>query len=84
MKRRCVIVAGGECTESDIKVISDNDYVIAADSGLNALMRYELLPELAVGDFDSYSGELPHGIDVITLPVQKDDSDLLYAARIGA
>lgn len=84
MKRRCVIVAGGECTESDIKVISDNDYVIAADSGLNALMRYELLPELAVGDFDSYSGELPHGIDVITLPVKKDDTDLLYAARIGA
>lgn len=83
MKTRCVIVAGGECTADDLGLITDKDFVIAADSGLETLNLNGLTPDLIVGDFDSYSGPLPSGVDVITLPTHKDDTDLLYASRKG-
>ena len=37
MKNRCVIVAGGDC--KDLSVINENDFLIAADSGLNVLLK---------------------------------------------
>ena len=81
MKNRCVIVAGGDC--NDVSVINENDFVIAADSGLDVLLKNNLSPDLIVGDFDSFKGKLPSNVETIVLPTHKDDTDLLYAARIG-
>lgn len=81
MKNRCVIVAGGDC--KDLSVINENDFLIAADSGLNVLLKNNITPSLIVGDFDSFDGELPSNVETIVLPTHKDDTDLLYAAKIG-
>ena len=83
MKDRCVVVAGGDCDLSLLSEISTSDFVIAADSGLNHLMSANVKPDLIVGDFDSYSGRLPEGIETVVLPTKKDDTDLLFSLRCG-
>ena len=39
------------------------------------------MPDLLIGDFDSYTLPLPAGIPVLRLPVEKDDTDTMYAVR---
>ena len=58
------------------------DYVIAADRGFDSLMAYGVRPDLAVGDFDSL-GHRPNHPNVIQLPTEKDDTDMVFALRKG-
>ena len=58
------------------------DYVIAADRGFDSLMAYGVNPDLAVGDFDSL-GHRPSHHNVIQLPQEKDDTDMVFALRKG-
>lgn len=58
------------------------DYVIAADRGFDSLMAYGVDPDLVVGDFDSL-GHAPNHPNIIQLPVEKDDTDLVFALRKG-
>ncbi len=81
MKKHCVIIAGGECEESLLKSVSCDNFVIAADSGLKYCIKSGIIPDLIVGDFDSFSGEILFSSEVIRLPVKKDDTDLHFAAR---
>lgn len=57
-------------------------YVIAADKGLLHLRRQGIAPDLIVGDFDSL-GRVPEGENVLQLPVEKDDTDMMRAVRLG-
>ncbi len=57
------------------------DIVIAADAGWKRLSEQGLFPDLTVGDFDS--SELPTVGEVLRLPVRKDETDTLFAAREG-
>lgn len=58
------------------------DYVIAADRGFDSLVAYGVRPDLAVGDFDSL-GHRPNHPNVIQLPAEKDDTDMVFALRRG-
>ncbi len=83
MMSRCVIVAGGDCDFSHFTELSGSDYIIAADSGLRHTNNIGITPNLIVGDFDSFTGELPNDIETFKLPTHKDDTDLLFALRCG-
>lgn len=56
--------------------------VIAVDGGYSFLVSHGVKPDLVVGDFDSL-GVPPEDAVVITLPVQKDETDMAYALRVG-
>lgn len=57
------------------------DLVIAADAGYQNCIASGIAPDIIVGDFDSMPApDLP---GVITLPVEKDDTDSLHAMRMG-
>ena len=62
-----------------------NDFIIAADKGVLTLERFNIKPDVIIGDFDSL-GFVPEG-EVIKLPVRKDKTDVGYsidrAARKG-
>lgn len=81
----CYIFGGylPEFNESVIKNITDDDFIICADNGLNSALKYGLNPNLIIGDFDSFSGELPKNTEIIKLPVKKDDTDLHFAVKEG-
>jgi len=60
-----------------------NPWIIAVDGGLDVLAKIGRLPDLAVGDWDSLKKKsLLNKVDHITLPHQKDASDLAYALRL--
>ncbi|MBR0468925.1 MAG: thiamine diphosphokinase [Mogibacterium sp.] len=83
-RKRCVIVGGAGIGDygSARRYLKEDDYVIYCDSGLKHLEGLRAVPSLVIGDWDSY--EDPHmDVETITLPVAKDDTDTVYAAREG-
>lgn len=79
MHDRCVIISGGEYSDSYIP--KGDDFVIACDKGLEWARRMEIVPDLLIGDFDSYTGERPENMETIVLPHEKDDTDTHFAVK---
>lgn len=72
--------------------IEPGDYVIAADNGLTYLTNMGIVPDEVIGDYDSLLPEGQRTLQelretaperVTTLPVEKDDTDTMAAARHG-
>ncbi len=78
----CYIVGAMSLTPALRPYPKLGDYVIAADLGFDSLMAYGVNPDLAVGDFDSL-GHRPSHPNVIQLPAEKDDTDMVFALRKG-
>ena len=55
-------------------------FVICADKGLALAESLGVSPDLILGDFDSLDHR-PTGDNVMTFPVEKDDTDLMLAVR---
>ena len=81
MSKRCVIISGGEFFSID-KVSSD-DFVIACDKGYEYARRSGIVPDLLVGDFDSYDGNVCDGVRVQKYKKEKDDTDTMIAFRFA-
>lgn len=58
-------------------------YVICADGGYETALRLEIQPDLVVGDFDSAKKKPPKEWASLTLPVEKDVTDTMYAVIKG-
>ncbi|MCE1196746.1 thiamine diphosphokinase [bacterium] len=87
---RALIFTGGEGPAPSFarRLADAADLVIAADSGLVAAMAAGVLPDLAVGDFDSLPDRgalaaMPEG-SVLEYPADKDDTDTELALRVAA
>lgn len=79
MEGFCSIVSGGEFSPLDgIKL---SNFVISCDKGYEYISRYGFLPDLAIGDFDSYQGFIPKKIPIIKLPKEKDETDTMVAIK---
>lgn len=78
----CYIVGAMSLTPDLRPYPAPGDYVIAADRGYDSLMAFGVRPDLAVGDFDSL-GHRPSHPNVIQLPAEKDDTDMVFALRKG-
>lgn len=84
-KNRVVVIAGGDFTSFEAGLICpETDLIIAADAGAMSLEAHGLVPDIAVGDFDtagiSYIETLKQqGVRVLPLPKEKDVTDLHYA-----
>ncbi|MPM32973.1 Thiamine pyrophosphokinase [bioreactor metagenome] len=63
-----------------LPAVDPDDLVIAADAGYKQLGGIK--PHLVVGDFDSL-GYVPREESVVELPVRKDDTDALFAVKLG-
>lgn len=73
----CALV-GSVDFNSDHFLGQDFDYVIAVDGGLKHLQAINVVPDLALGDFDSL-GFVPDSLEVLTFPTHKDESDIELA-----
>ena len=59
-------------------------FLMCADGGYKKAFDAGVEPDLIIGDFDSYKGELPPEIESRRLPVEKDDTDTRMCVRIAA
>lgn len=77
----CYIVGSAEIGNETFTP-KPGDFIIAADGGYANLQKIGVKPDLLVGDFDSL-GNIPEGVRIIRLPKEKNDTDTLYAVRLG-
>ncbi len=79
----CYIVGAGSLYEGDLPFQKqENDLLIAADGGYEHMKKAGMMPDLLIGDFDSM--EKPNvPCETITLPVEKDDTDIVFAVKEG-
>ncbi len=84
-----VVVAGSlPAGELDRATAETADLLVAVDGGADALARIGLVPSLLVGDLDSISSAAlrdleSRGVEVLTLPTAKDETDTEAALRIA-
>ena len=79
---KCIVNGSGDFFGIDIE-IGEDDYIIAADGGYDRLICEGITPNLVIGDFDSKTGERPSGKNVISLPTEKNETDMDAAVRTG-
>lgn len=58
-----------------------DDYVIACDAGYGHALAAGIVPDIAMGDFDSFQGTVRPPTRVIRFGSEKDDSDTMLAVR---
>jgi len=81
--KTALVITGGYCnTELAGTMIPEKpDLTIAADSGYLTAMKLGLKPDIAVGDFDSYAGELPRDLEILKVACEKDVTDTMLACE---
>lgn len=82
MKGICYIFGAGEHYEPP-PVFRPDRFIIAADGGYAYLLEKGMPCDLLLGDFDSFTGTTPVGVDALRLPKEKDDTDMVAAIRAG-
>lgn len=59
----------------------DNDFIVGVDRGAELCYRAKIKPHLGIGDWDSiHQKSIIHKFSHLTLPTDKNRSDLFYAA----
>lgn len=84
-KQKCMII-GAVPIRSDRLFQEFNPeeyYVICADAGYETALKFDIRPDMIVGDFDSAAKPPPEDLNCLTLPVKKDVTDSMYAAMRG-
>ena len=90
-KGNCILIGAGDLTVSEIP-IEENDLCIAVDGGYEYCKLLEIIPDYILGDFDSIGEKEAESVaqiakaeqdKVIILPVEKDDTDMLAAIKLG-
>ena len=90
-KGNCILIGAGDLTISEIPMQA-GDLVIAVDGGYEYCKLLEITPDYILGDFDSISEKEAECVaeiaksqedKVIILPVDKDDTDMLAAIKLG-
>lgn len=80
---RCIIIGGGEITDirHARKMLHETDYIICADSGYAHCTAMGIVPQLVVGDFDSYRGDVSKQCEILRYQVEKNDTDTMLAVK---
>lgn len=79
-----IIAAGNNRNSAKLReYASAADYIICADAGYTHAKAEGIIPDILVGDFDSLSEEPGDFVKKVKLPVEKDETDTLYALRFA-
>lgn len=78
MKKCVIFCAAG--FDGLLLPLEEGDFVIAVDGGLKHTQALGISPDVILGDFDSL-GYVPE--DSRVFPVEKDDTDMMLAIRLG-
>lgn len=84
MSQRCVIISAGPYRDSSTLsgLLLADDYIIAADGGLQLARNMGITPAVLVADFDSLdTSAVPVGTQLVQLPTEKDVTDTDEAMR---
>ena len=80
-----LIIASGnhKSTAELLRYAKTADYIICADGGYDHAKQCGIVPDILVGDFDSITEEPLDFVKKVKLPIEKDETDSLYALRFA-
>lgn len=79
-ERRGVVITGYlRGSVSEAVELCGEDVIVCADRGYDYALRDGILPDCVVGDFDSAENRPPEGLEIVTLPAEKDETDTYVA-----
>ncbi|NMB30121.1 MAG: thiamine diphosphokinase [Clostridiales bacterium] len=80
----CIVISAGDIDDfSILKSSCLNSYIICADGGYIHASKAGIYPDVVIGDFDTFVGELPTDIERIRYPSEKDDTDTMLAIKLA-
>lgn len=81
---RWVIIGGADIDNYERlrTLLRMDDFFVYCDSGLKHKDALGAVPDLIVGDFDSFTKPQTE-VETIVLPCEKDDTDTMYAVKEG-
>lgn len=82
MSEFCLIISGAPECYFPVS-FTKADFVIACDAGYIHAQRADIVPDVIIGDFDSYLGDLPGGVEIIRTKPKKDDTDTMMALKLA-
>lgn len=80
--KTALIISGGEFCQIPAEI--EYEYVIACDKGAFYARMLKITPDIIMGDFDSFEGDIHkefENIHIETFPVMKDDTDTMLAIK---
>ena len=77
----CYIFGAGKGIKPVQGCIQNEDYIIAADGGLQRVLEQNLRCDLLLGDFDSINAPIPSHYNVQKLNPIKDETDVWVAVK---
>lgn len=88
---KCILFCAGEFDPASHEIdVNQDTLVIAVDGGMTYCRELGIVPDIAIGDFDSasdedkaYTDSVTGTMSVIRLPKEKDDTDTIAAIRKG-
>ncbi len=83
MSQTALVITGGYCNTDLVAahLPVSVDLTVAADSGYETACRLGIRPDIVMGDFDSYRGELPPDMQVLRVAREKDVTDTMLACE---
>lgn len=87
--RAFIYIGGGIFADGITERPTEDDLILAADSGYHNARALGVKPHAVLGDFDSMNeSDLPHSVERIRVPAEKDETDtqlaINYALEQGA
>lgn len=79
--KKCAIFGSSQIYNYEAINLTDYDFVIAADGGIKHLSVLKRNADILVGDYDSLEGNFFNFKEKVTVPCEKDDTDMLLAVK---
>lgn len=79
---KTIIFAGSKIDDYNC-IDMDYDFIICADKGLVHAQKLKILPNVLIGDFDSYKGDIPKCEEIYKSIPEKDDTDTMLAVKLA-
>ncbi len=81
--KTALVITGGYCNISEVKKLLPEavDLIVAADSGYATAEKLGIVPDITMGDFDSYREKLPPEMNILRVACEKDVTDTMLACE---
>lgn len=80
--KSCLIFSGGSINGNEyLPNIDDNTLVISADGGYLNALKFNIIPDICMGDFDTLTIYINPSCKIIKYPPEKDDTDTMLCVK---
>lgn len=78
--KSCLIFSGGSVIGTEY-LPKNYDLTISADGGYLNALKFNIIPDICMGDFDTLKSNIDLSCEVIKFPPEKDDTDTMICIK---